>query len=221
MDGINISPSRSGEKHVRLSSVDSETTCSSDSQSSDGPSAFSSGAYLDSALSLSPFTSPPTTPRSPLPPSRLHRFTSHDQLSSFASAQKRDWESTTDGLNDGQDKFTQLPIPSSRERRSSSVTLAGHSARRRRSYANLRKSLVCNSSGIDEELSNTPKGLMSPQSSSEEGHRLSRKHIEASRRSAREALEEDLRALNSSTVKNDEFVCKQVVFVTLPCHCTI
>lgn len=207
---INISPSN--YEHVRLSSVDSATTSSSSSQaSSDGSHILSSGTLSESALSLSPFTSPPTTPRSPLPPSRLyHRFTSHEQLSSLARGHKRDWESTSDGLNDAEDKFTQLPIPSSRERRSSSVTLSSHhSARSRRSLANLRKSLVFNNSGIDEELSSsTPKGLLTPQSGSIEGPRLSRKHIEASRRSAREALEEDLRNLETEGSRNDDFVCK-------------
>lgn len=218
---INISPLRdeSPSKHVRLSSASSDM-----SYSSDISTIPSLSTYSDSTSTiLSPFVSPPTTPRSPLPGSRLHRFTSHEQLSSFVNTpssgqQKRDWASTSSLLSQDydDDKFTQLPMPSPRERRSSSLTYSSHcAARSRRSLANLRKPLLLNNNssdsttGIDEETSSsTPKGVANSEVFPIEGNKLSRKHIEASRRSAREALEEDYRALEPGVSKGDEFVCK-------------
>lgn len=209
-DSVNISPSAA--KHVRSSSANSELESCGSSQLSDTSTVPSLSAYSDSVSSLSPFMSPPTTPRSPLVTtngSRLHRFTSHEHLSSFSNSTpglKRDWSSTSSLLqDDDDDKFTQLPVPSSRERRSSSLT---YSARSRKSLSNLRKPALLNSAGIDEEhsLSNTPKGMMSPQISPLEGNKLSRRHIEASRRSAKEALEEDLRVYDASSTSGDGFV---------------
>lgn len=96
MDNISPSPSN----HVRLSSADSDMHRSSSSYSSDAVNSTTSSlmsCQSEMAVDKSPFTSPPTTPRSPLLSSRLHhRFTSRDKLFSFdSSAQKGNWGSTS------------------------------------------------------------------------------------------------------------------------------
>ena len=120
--------------------------------------------------SLSSYSSQPTTPKS-TSSHTLHRFASRDSLYSPAD-----------------DKYTQIPMVSPRERRSSSVAVS-QSARRRKSLANL-------STGAAITPTATPSRHLAPPLVPLEGKRLSRKHVEASRRSAKEALEEDLRALD-------------------------
>ncbi|KAK5458907.1 hypothetical protein LTR55_011991 [Exophiala xenobiotica] len=63
-----------------------------------------------------------------------------------------------------------------------------------------------NASSVEEQLAYTPKGLASCHLGSTDGRRLSRRHIEASRRSAREALDEDTRALYSNDTNKDDYV---------------
>lgn len=149
-----------------MDSQSSQDSCSRDGALSPVPSLTGSSASWSSSLS-----SLPTTPRSSSSHT-LSRFASRDSLSLYSP----------------DDKFTQIPMVSPRERRSSSATAT---ARRRKSLASLSIG-----GGQSTTPTATPSRHLAPPLVPLEGKRLSRKHVEASRRSAKEALEEDLRALD-------------------------
>lgn len=161
-----------------------------DSNSSYAPSLVESRSSYSSHSSLSSLVSPPSTPRSISRASRRYEDTSQESLTS-------------------DDKYTQIPMMSPRERRSSSA--APSLVKRRKSLASLssNSALIINSWDLP-----TPSKHTSTKSIPAEGRRLIRKNIEASRKSAKEALEEDLRALylvgqgESVPAVGDDFACE-------------
>ena len=229
-----------------LSPTLSSSSSCSDASSFSHTSAYASSSSCSSSSSSSSSLGLPVTPRSASTPRRsspsVRRYASRDSLlysprgaaspSSFSSASVSSLSGTDreSGGNDydSNDRYTQIPRVSPRERRSSSATLvsaAGTSARRRKSLATLAASshgtpastesygtpaTVSGKAGrkhslgggssfgtpsLNSLLAGAASGLMPPHMPSE-GKRLSRRPIEASRRSAKEALEEDLRALD-------------------------
>lgn len=176
-------------KHMRFRSSESFISNASSSGSTrddndeDGGSTASAPSLTStSSSSYSSLVSPGiTTPRNAL----LHsRYASHESLYS------------------PNDKFTQMPTVSPRERRSSAATLSA--MKKRKSLASLHAPGASTPSGSStpsrRRSSLSAGGLLAHSSSNpntpSEGKRLSRKHVEASRRAAKEALEEDLRALD-------------------------
>jgi hypothetical protein len=219
--GVNISPCSA--KHVRAaSSASSMSTSSSlDGYPSATPSIIDTSSYSPSRLSS--LLSPPLTPRSPLPEvissssastSRLHRYSSHGRLSDFSTDNTPGKNSLTASYDDPDDRFTQMPMLSPRERRRSSMSFSAQAARRRKSQANLRKEPLASATEFQELVTATPEGIFrttTPTFPALDGPLLSRKHIEASRRAAKEALEEDLRASNGS-IPQETFACELLYF---------
>ncbi|CAD6587343.1 MAG: hypothetical protein CYPHOPRED_003899 [Cyphobasidiales sp. Tagirdzhanova-0007] len=150
-----------------------------DSTSSSARSSGGSNAPSLTDITDSSAMSPPSTPHSHFQASRL----SQESLTSLYHAD---------------DRYTQLPLLSPRERRSSSVNASA--VKRKRSFA----SLAAAASRPSSSGGSFTHGRKNSASASVilEGRRLRREYVEASRKSAKEALDEDIRALDSAGQDN-------------------